>query len=154
MVADTGSTNGTFVGGVRIAYGKAIVLNDSDKLRFGTVEVELQRVVKGNVEEQFTAKLSSGENFVTNTNFSAAENVRIKNEFATKNDFSTNQNFATNEIAASEEILPEKVSSLKTAEDFKTKNDFAKEKTSSSDEKEIAADSEEKTPVEITKDEL
>ena len=46
MVADTGSTNGTFINGERIAYGKAIVIKDADKLRFGTVEVKLEHIVK------------------------------------------------------------------------------------------------------------
>ena len=35
MVADTGSTNGTFVNNKRIAYGKAYQLTDSDNVPFG-----------------------------------------------------------------------------------------------------------------------
>lgn len=46
MVADTGSTNGTFINGQRIAYGKASLINDADKVRFGTVEVFFRRVPK------------------------------------------------------------------------------------------------------------
>lgn len=41
VVADTGSTNGTFVNGQRIAYGKAIEMRAGDKVRFGTVDVRL-----------------------------------------------------------------------------------------------------------------
>lgn len=52
LVADTGSTNGTFVGGERIAYGKAVPLKDADKLKFGTVEVELRRGAKENKENR------------------------------------------------------------------------------------------------------
>lgn len=37
VVADTGSTNGTFVDGERIAYGKAMTVNRS--VKFGTIEV-------------------------------------------------------------------------------------------------------------------
>ncbi|HEV8593086.1 MAG TPA: FHA domain-containing protein [Pyrinomonadaceae bacterium] len=37
VVADTGSTNGTFVDGERIAYGKAMTVNRN--VKFGTVEV-------------------------------------------------------------------------------------------------------------------
>lgn len=44
MVADTGSTNGTFIDGNRIAYGKAFVFNDDSKVRFGTVEVMFERL--------------------------------------------------------------------------------------------------------------
>jgi len=39
QVADTGSTNGTFVNGERISYGKAMQVSSRDKVRFGLVEV-------------------------------------------------------------------------------------------------------------------
>lgn len=45
-VADTGSTNGTFLNGERIPYGKAVRLAKDDKLKFGTVEVALERTVR------------------------------------------------------------------------------------------------------------
>ena len=41
VLSDTGSTNGTFVDGERIAYGKAIKLTPSSDLRFGTVDVSI-----------------------------------------------------------------------------------------------------------------
>ncbi len=44
-VADTGSTNGTFINGERIPYGKALVLNEVDKVRFGTIEVSFERLI-------------------------------------------------------------------------------------------------------------
>ncbi len=43
MVADTGSTNGTFINGQRVAYGRAFVISESDKVKFGTVEVFFRR---------------------------------------------------------------------------------------------------------------
>ena len=46
MVADTGSTNGTFINDQRIAYGKALMINEADKVKFGTVEVFFRRVPK------------------------------------------------------------------------------------------------------------
>ncbi|MEK7724989.1 MAG: FHA domain-containing protein, partial [Acidobacteriota bacterium] len=46
LVADTGSTNGTFINGQRIAYGRAFPIGENDKLKFGTVEVFLRRVPK------------------------------------------------------------------------------------------------------------
>lgn len=46
MVADTGSTNGTFINGGRIAYGKAIPINQTDKLKFGNVEVRIERAAE------------------------------------------------------------------------------------------------------------
>ena len=41
-VADTGSTNGTFVNGERIAYGKVVAVSERDKVRFGLVEASFQ----------------------------------------------------------------------------------------------------------------
>jgi hypothetical protein len=38
LLADTGSTNGTFVNGERIAYGKAVTVTERDKVRFGLVD--------------------------------------------------------------------------------------------------------------------
>lgn len=41
VLADTGSTNGTFVNGVRIAYGKAVEFGQGDKLKFGSAEASV-----------------------------------------------------------------------------------------------------------------
>jgi hypothetical protein len=41
IVADTGSTNGTYLNGRRIAYGKAEPVGSNDTLSFGTVEVRI-----------------------------------------------------------------------------------------------------------------
>lgn len=46
VVADTGSTNGTFINEQRIAYGRAFPIRESDKVKFGTVEVFMRRVPK------------------------------------------------------------------------------------------------------------
>lgn len=46
IVADTGSTNGTFLNGNRLAYGRAFPIVESDKVSFGTVEVFFRRVAK------------------------------------------------------------------------------------------------------------
>lgn len=43
-VADTGSTNGTFINDVRIAYGKAVKLVEGDCVKFGSVEVLFERL--------------------------------------------------------------------------------------------------------------
>jgi pSer/pThr/pTyr-binding forkhead associated (FHA) protein len=42
IIADTGSTNGTFVNGERIPYGKARAIGTADKLKLGSVEVKLE----------------------------------------------------------------------------------------------------------------
>jgi pSer/pThr/pTyr-binding forkhead associated (FHA) protein len=41
IVADTGSTNGTFLGGQRIAYGKAIPIPPGEEVKFGSVDVRI-----------------------------------------------------------------------------------------------------------------
>ncbi len=64
MVADTGSTNGTFINDKRIAYGKAIIINAGDKLKFGNVEIALEHVPKA-VEEPFDETVDETEDFFT-----------------------------------------------------------------------------------------
>ncbi len=108
VVADTGSTNGTFVSGMRIAYGKAIVLTDTEKLSFGTVDVELRHIPREKLEEEKIARDFSGEDTVTSRNFSTEENVRMKNKYSTRVDFSINEN------EASEQVLSEHSSSSPT----------------------------------------
>jgi hypothetical protein len=44
LVADTGSTNGTFINGRRISYGEARVLESGDVVSFGDVEVRFRKV--------------------------------------------------------------------------------------------------------------
>lgn len=51
-VADTGSTNGTFINGERIAYGKAVRLAEGDRVNFGTVEVTFEHVPRPVVIEE------------------------------------------------------------------------------------------------------
>ena len=43
LVADTGSTNGTYVNGRRIAYGESRLIEDGDVVGFGDIEVRLRK---------------------------------------------------------------------------------------------------------------
>jgi hypothetical protein len=43
LVADTGSTNGTFVNGRRISYGESRLIEDGDVVGFGDVELRLRK---------------------------------------------------------------------------------------------------------------
>src|SRR5712671_3826598 len=45
LVADTGSTNGTHINGVRIPYGEARPIAEGDVVAFGEVEVRLRKLV-------------------------------------------------------------------------------------------------------------
>ena len=55
QIADTGSTNGTFINGQRIPYGKSLTVNSTDSISFGNVEVKLdvipQPIVNIEVED-------------------------------------------------------------------------------------------------------
>ncbi|HEX3231460.1 MAG TPA: FHA domain-containing protein [Pyrinomonadaceae bacterium] len=44
LVADTGSTNGTHINGVRIPYGEARAIQEGDVVAFGDVEVRLRKI--------------------------------------------------------------------------------------------------------------
>lgn len=44
LVADTGSTNGTFINGRRMSYGEARQIEDGDVVSFGDVEVRFKRM--------------------------------------------------------------------------------------------------------------
>lgn len=46
LIADTGSTNGTFIGSERLAYGRAFEINEADKVKIGHVEVYFRRTPK------------------------------------------------------------------------------------------------------------
>jgi pSer/pThr/pTyr-binding forkhead associated (FHA) protein len=46
VVADTGSTNGTFINGERISYGKAMLIGENDKVSFGSIDVLFEYVPK------------------------------------------------------------------------------------------------------------
>jgi len=50
IVADTGSTNGTFINGERIPYGKAVFVGNGGRVKFGSVEVSFtgQNIPKPN----------------------------------------------------------------------------------------------------------
>ena len=51
-IADTGSTNGTYINEQRIAYGKAMALAENDKLKFGEIEVTLEKLPRQTAEPE------------------------------------------------------------------------------------------------------
>jgi len=44
LVADTGSTNGTFINGHRIAYGESRPIEAGDVVSFGDIEVRFRKI--------------------------------------------------------------------------------------------------------------
>ena len=61
VVADTGSTNGTYLNDERIAYGKAIEIFAGDKLKFGGVDVDFQYTVNDVSADAPTEAYSAGQ---------------------------------------------------------------------------------------------
>lgn len=51
QVADTGSTNGTFINGQRISYGKAMTITDNDKVKIGTIDVSIRKEIREEIPE-------------------------------------------------------------------------------------------------------
>ena len=43
LVADTGSTNGTYLNGRRISYGESRLIEEGDVVGFGDIEVRLRK---------------------------------------------------------------------------------------------------------------
>jgi len=91
QIADTGSTNGTFVNGERIAYGKAVAISESDKIKFGTIEVSIKKefrpVVRENIINDQTEHLLNSEQLISQANLSQNDLQTNKN----RADFATNQ---------------------------------------------------------------
>ena len=65
MVADTGSTNGTFVGAERIAYGKAFPVKSGETVKFGSVVVAFEHLTAS------AANIDDDDDFPTSRNIGA-----------------------------------------------------------------------------------
>jgi pSer/pThr/pTyr-binding forkhead associated (FHA) protein len=59
VVADTGSTNGTYLNDERIAYGKAIEIFPGDRVKFGAIDVQLEFNPTGGGSDEPPPTLSS-----------------------------------------------------------------------------------------------
>lgn len=103
LLADIGSSNGTFINAERIAYGKAFPVNDGDLLKFGTVEVLLKHLSKEienlSVEENKdvadineSKPIDSNETSSISEVFATDEKIQISNKNKTSEDISANPN--------------------------------------------------------------
>ena len=79
IVADTGSTNGTFVNNVRVPYGKASPIGESDRVKFGTIEVTFERVPVSEIEVE-DAKPKNDEKTVTIDGFDFTQRIPAPTE--------------------------------------------------------------------------
>ena len=83
LVADTGSTNGTYLNGERLAYGRAFAVGETDKLKFGDAEVFLRRAPQQT-------------DFVTREDLATADDERQTSpDFSNENEFAQTQNIIT-----------------------------------------------------------
>lgn len=90
MVADTGSTNGTFINDKRIAYGRAFPIANADKVKFGNIEVTFEHIPRA-VEEVYNQEVTMNENLeetfsvsqrdIQTVAFNSNEDISVKTEF-------------------------------------------------------------------------
>ncbi|MBA2606318.1 MAG: FHA domain-containing protein [Acidobacteria bacterium] len=120
MLADTGSTNGTFINGQRIAYGKAHLIIEGDKLKFGTVEVNLTHIKEGVIledsstdEDDTQISLLTNKEIVQN-DFSTGDEILAENNMSKDNDFSVDGFKKKNDLLQTHEEIV-----LETGEQFK-----------------------------------
>lgn len=113
IVADTGSTNGTYVNGQRIAYGKGISIKNGDKVNFGTVAVDFEHIPK-EIETVDEEEFQTQQEFLTEdvaiAEHTSAPTVAFQSEeFPAQNDNTTKPDYSTKEdIYRTRENLPEK----------------------------------------------
>ena len=144
MVADTGSTNGTFINSQRIAYGRAFPIKTGDKVNFGTVTVAFEHIPK-EVEEVAVQDFQTNQDFKTQE-ISAAElpsapTVFVpKEEVSTQNDFITKPDYSTKgDIFQTEASLIEK-KEIEPNEDFALTNKIQVEEDTGSTKERIELD--------------
>ncbi|HEY8561368.1 MAG TPA: FHA domain-containing protein [Pyrinomonadaceae bacterium] len=108
LVADTGSTNGTFVNDQRIAYGRAFPISDADKVKFGNIEVAFERVAPRDenvvhqevmMNQPRTENFSASQRDIQTVAFNSNEEVPVKTEYLPEQ--------STNAGAGPPEKLPE-----------------------------------------------
>ena len=90
MVADTGSTNGTFINDKRIAYGRAFPIANADRVKFGNIEVAFEYIPRA-VEEVYNQEVtmneipqetfSASQRDIQTVAFNSNEDVPVKTEY-------------------------------------------------------------------------
>jgi pSer/pThr/pTyr-binding forkhead associated (FHA) protein len=85
MVADTGSTNGTFINDKRIIYGQAFPITNNDRVKFGNIEVSFEYVQPAIENEDSTdystnETISASQSKIQTVAFNSNENVSLNNE--------------------------------------------------------------------------
>ena len=73
MISDLGSSNGTFVNGEQIPYGKAYLVSGSDEIRFGSVRVNFYCHIVETSKESKTVVSSESSDFTAESKTIALE---------------------------------------------------------------------------------
>jgi pSer/pThr/pTyr-binding forkhead associated (FHA) protein len=90
MVADTGSTNGTFINDQRIAYGRAFPVTNADRVKFGNIEVTFEyvpRAAQEPVNQDVTMntmppqEFSQSQRDIQTVAFNSDEDISLKTEY-------------------------------------------------------------------------
>jgi pSer/pThr/pTyr-binding forkhead associated (FHA) protein len=121
MVADTGSTNGTFINGKRIAYGKAFPVASGDKVKFGTIEVAITYIPR-EVEEEvleaapITTSAIETERMLTEEEYLKKQNVTVAEEIPLAETASEEKQTALPTVAISKEEIPVEETKAESAE--------------------------------------
>jgi len=104
LIADTGSTNGTFINGERIAYGRAFEIGDGDQVKIGNIEVYFHRAPRAaefvtEDEDETEVRQTPNQQTVSfeNTDYKT-ENITTQNQ----NELAQNQ---ANDIRQTEEAV-------------------------------------------------
>ncbi len=90
MVADTGSTNGTFINDKRIAYGRAFPVVSGEIVKFGNIEITFEHIPRA-VEEVINQEVtmneipveafSASQRDIQTVAFNSNEDISVKTEF-------------------------------------------------------------------------
>ena len=118
LVADTGSTNGTFINNQRIAYGKALALGETDGLKFGSVDIFFRHIPK---PTDFVTEQASAQEMEETTGIVETETRQNSLEAGSGNQAaaaapSRTENFTEERIAAEPEKTPVERQAYKTSQ--------------------------------------
>jgi hypothetical protein len=86
MIADTGSTNGTFINEQRISYGKAHVVGDGDRIKFGSVDVSFEHQPQAPVNGGFIASLAQDSVVIGDFEFKSRADFNAENDILSGNE--------------------------------------------------------------------
>lgn len=86
MIADTGSTNGTFINEQRISYGKAHIVGDADQIKFGSVEVSFMREPQMPENSGFIASLTQDSVVIGDFEFKSKSGYNADREIINGNE--------------------------------------------------------------------